>query len=97
METAAIDISGGNSLMRVMGIIPDFDDFVGGCTVDVTGKVYPNSTGTTASVVVNDQTDYKSFRVTGRQVQFTFTGDAAPAFMRTGAISIDVRNSEQQR
>ena len=97
METAAIDISGGNSLMRVMGIIPDFDDFVGGCTVDVTGKVYPNSTGTTASVVVNDETEYKSFRVTGRQVQFTFTGDAAPAFMRTGAISIDVRNSEQQR
>ena len=97
METAAIVIAEGNSMMQVMGIIPDFDDFVGGCTITVTGKPYPNAAGQSVSVDVTDDTDYRSFRVTGRQVQFTFAGSSAPAFMRTGAIRVDVQNSRQLR
>jgi hypothetical protein len=97
MTTGALDIAEGNFLSRIMGVIPDFDDFLGGCTITVSGKVYPNSTATSTSVNVTNATDYKSLRVTGRQIQVTFAGNAAPAFMRTGEIRMDLVNTEQMR
>jgi hypothetical protein len=46
---------------------------------------------------VTSATDYKSLRVTGRQIQVTFSGNSAPAFMRTGKIRMDLVNTEQMR
>jgi hypothetical protein len=97
MTTGALDIADGNFMARVMGVIPDFDDFLGGCTITVKARNYPNTTETSTAVTVNDSTSYKSLRITGRQVQVTFAGNSAPAFMRTGDIRFDIQNTGQTR
>ena len=91
LTTGAVNISDGNDLMRVLSMIPDFDDFEGGCDVTVMAYRYPNSTPTTTTQSVTATTEKIDFRITGRQVQLKFDGNSAPAFMRTGQITVDVR------
>jgi len=91
LTTGAVNLSDGNDLMRVLSMIPDFDDFEGGCDVTVMAYRYPNSTPTTTTQSVTATTEKIDFRITGRQVQLKFDGNSAPAFMRTGQITVDVR------
>jgi hypothetical protein len=91
LTTGAVNLSEGNDLMRVLGMIPDFDDFEGGCDVTVMAYLYPNSTPTTTTQSVTATTEKIDFRITGRQVQLKFDGNSAPAFMRTGQITVDAR------
>jgi hypothetical protein len=91
LTTGAVNLSDGNDLMRVLSMIPDFDDFEGGCDVTVMAYRYPNSTPTTTTQSVTATTEKIDFRITGRQVQLKFDGNSAPAFMRTGQITVDAR------
>lgn len=91
LTTGAVNLSDGNDLMRVLSMIPDFDDFEGGCDVTVMAYRYPNSTPTTTTQSVTATTEKMDFRITGRQVQLKFDGNSAPAFMRTGQITVDAR------
>lgn len=91
LTTGAVNLSDGNDLMRVLSMIPDFDDFEGGCDVTVMAFRYPNSTPTTTTQPVTATTEKIDFRITGRQVQLMFEGNSAPAFMRTGQITVDAR------
>ncbi len=97
LTTGAIDISDGNELMRVLGMIPDFDDFEGGCDVTMMAYLYPNSTPVEQTQPVTSTTTRADYRITGRQIQLKFQGNSAPAFMRTGQIKIDVRRTGMVR
>lgn len=91
VTTGAVNMSDGNQLMRLLSMMPDFDDFEGGCDVTAMAYRYPNSTPTTETKAITASTEKVDFRITGRQVQLVFAGNSAPAFMRTGQITIDVR------
>jgi len=97
LTTGAVNLSEGNDLMRVLGMIPDFDDFEGGCDVTVMAFLYPNSTPTTTTQPVTADTELVNFRITGRQIQLKFDGNSAPAFMRTGQITVDTRKTGMVR
>lgn len=89
LTTGAVNLSEGNDLMRLMGMIPDFDDFEGGATVTALAYLYPNSTPVEQAVTITASTELVDFRITGRQVQLVFEGNSAPAFMRTGQITVN--------
>lgn len=89
LTTGAYDLGDGEEIMRLTGIIPDFEDFLGGCTITARAYLYPASTATTQAIVVNAATTKGDFLITGRQVDFKFEGNAAPAFMRMGAHRIN--------
>ena len=97
LKTGALEIADGEKLMRVLGLIPDFDDFVGGCKVTISAFLLPNSPAVTQSKDITSATTKADFLLVGGQIQITFEGDAAPAFMRTGQVRLDVVQTTMTR
>tara|TARA_R110000824_G_scaffold40166_1_gene120640 strand:- start:4519 stop:6642 length:2124 start_codon:yes stop_codon:yes gene_type:complete len=97
LKTGSLEIVDGNELMRIQQLTPDFDDFVGGCSVTMEATIYPNSPSTSVSGDITSATEKLDLRVTGGQIQVEFEGTAAPAFMRTGNVSVDIIATGQHR
>lgn len=97
LRTGAFDLDQGGALMRVISMIPDMEDFLGGCSVTVMAYLYPASTARETDFTINSSTTKASFRTTGRQVELLFEGSAAPAFARFGESRLDVRPTGMTR
>jgi len=98
LQTAAVDIGDGDNHVSIMGCIPDFEDLLGGALMTVRTRRYPNSlpevSGAFAITAASEKID---LRAQGRQADFTFTGASAPAFMRMGALRLDLRSTNIRR
>ncbi len=96
--SAAIDIGDGDRLMRIMGCIPDFEDLVGGVTLSVDTYRYPNTTAQThGPYSISNSTDKVDIRAVGRQATIRLSGSSAPAFVRFGALRLDIRPTGMTR
>ncbi len=96
LTTGAINIGDGHTLFQVNGFIPDFEDLQGGLTVGFNSYLYPTLApvthgpyGVTASSAKVD------LIAIAREATLDFTGNAAPAFMRLGALRMDIFDTGQ--
>ncbi len=96
--SAAIDIGDGDRLMRIMGCIPDFEDLVGGATLAVDTYLYPNSGAQShGPYSISNATEKIDIRAVGRQAAVRLAGLSAPAFVRFGALRLDLRPTDMTR
>ena len=93
LETGAFDLGDGTTLWRAKKMIPDFEDFLGGCDITFNSYIYPASTPSSVTVSVNSATEHADFLLVGRQISFLLEGNAAPAFMRNGEHRIEIEDT----
>lgn len=86
------------TLVHINGMIPDFEDLEGGCTVTVSAAETPNGTPQTfGPYSITSVTDMVDIRAFGYSPTLTFAGNAAPAFMRMGIPQFDMRQTGMGR
>lgn len=76
--------------MMVRCMWPDFKGQVGGVTVTLTCRDYPQGDETSESQVIAVGDDKSDFRITGRLFKVRYEGSSAPAFCRLGKPIFDV-------
>ena len=78
--------------------LPDFEDLVGGVTLSVDTYRYPNTTAQThGPYSISNSTDKVDIRAVGRQATIRLSGSSAPAFVRFGALRLDIRPTGMTR
>jgi len=98
VESGYIDLGDGDNLMMVRRVTPDFADLVGGATVTMTGKMWPQGTESEKSFgTLGSTTKYLAARIKARQVKVRYSGSSAPASGRLGRMTFDVQPSGEKR
>ena len=84
---------GGEQLMHVSKLIPDFKRLVGAVDVLVTTKKYPQAaeTQTSATLAVTSATEFISPRVRGRQASIKLASTSTTADWRAGPMRLDLK------
>ena len=93
IESAPFDISEGDQMMYVRGIVPDAR-MVGAGTMEITlkGQRYPQSTSTTyGPFTISADTDRVRTRLRVRQVVFRYESDSTTLFWQGGKPRLDVK------
>jgi hypothetical protein len=84
----------GRTMVEMMGMVPDFEDLVGGVTVTVYATPVPNGTAETFGpydvTSVSEQID---IRALGYSPTVKIAWNSAPAFVRMGSSQFDMRQT----
>lgn len=100
LESAPFDLGDGDTLMRVNGAVPDFEDLLGGLALTFLGRRYPQAASTETSSgphPVTAATPKIDFRLTARQAAVRIEAADVPAFMRLGALRLDLTDTTHRR
>ncbi len=98
IESGLSDFSSGDQHKRILGVIPDFEDLQGGVSLYLKQRNYPGSSlEQHGPYNFTSNTDKADTRVHGRDIAVRLEGDSAPAFMRLGALRVDVRQTGRKR
>lgn len=88
----------GKTLVEIMGMIPDFEAFEGGATVEVFASPEPNADAISfGSHNITSATAQVDLRALGYSPYLVVTGTGAPSFMRMGVSQFDMRQTRQFR
>lgn len=98
LETSYFDLGDGDQRMNIMRFVPDFEGQLGTITMSMKFKQFANSPVVPAGPYqISTQTQKVDFRHTGRLMAMKISGQAAPAYMRTGAVRLDIAPSGARR
>lgn len=98
LESAPSDIGDGDALMAVTRMVPDIEDFVGGLTLTLKGRLWPAGTETEhGPYTVLPTTERVDLRATARQMAIRIDSASAPSFWRLGALRLDLRETGSKR
>ncbi|MEQ9448797.1 MAG: hypothetical protein RLN70_07780, partial [Rhodospirillaceae bacterium] len=98
LASAAIDIGDGDKLMRIAGLVPDFEDMTGGATINIDTRLYPSSPPQTIGPFdISADSTRVDIRAVGRQASIRIAGESAPAFARLGALRLDIQQTGMRR
>lgn len=98
VETADFDLSDGDNLMHLRGIIPDFKDQRGNINLTIYGRPYANGTRTSSGpYALTTSTQKKDFRVTGRILAMRFEAAGSNIAVRNGSLRFDMQKTGQRR
>ncbi|MDR3439881.1 hypothetical protein [Telmatospirillum sp.] len=93
-KTAPIELGNGDHLMMATRMLGDWASLVGGATLTLYSRNWPQDTDTILGIYPILPTDLHSdFVVTARQIAIEFMGNAAPAKMRIGGIRFDLEDT----
>lgn len=97
IQTGLLKIGNGNTLQRVVSLVPDFKNFQGGLSWTATSYPWEQSTGTShgpfSVTSASEKIDVLSDAPQGRLISHKFEGDAAPANMRTGVLMMEIEDT----
>ena len=85
-------------MSAILRVVPDFEEAIGGMTVEIRHEAWPQTTPVTRSLgTINGTTGKLDCRLTARQIALKLSGSSAPAFWRLGAVRLDTRESGSKR
>lgn len=97
LTTGRIKIGDGSTMWQTNTFIPDFAGMLGGATLSANGYKWPQSTavatGPFGFTSASEKIDLMTAPPIGREVSFTFSGNSSPAYMRTGALMMDIADT----
>jgi hypothetical protein len=98
IESAAIELGEGDTLMLCRGLMPDFATLIGGISLEVEMRAAPQAgpiiSGPFAITATSEIVD---FLTTGRQMRLRFASQAAPSKWRLGRLRADLVSTGQTR
>jgi hypothetical protein len=98
LESSYFQVGDGETVMRIMGVRPDFDDLRGGMTITFYSKFHPQGDERTyGPFSITSSTQQISVRMKGRQIKWKIEANDAPSFYRLGKMTFDVRPSGEKR
>lgn len=92
LESGWFDINDGDSHIAINGIIPDFEGLMGGLTITLKTRLYPNDPNerTYGPKNVTGATQKIDFRAQGRQAKIIVEASDAPSWWRWGALAFEI-------
>lgn len=99
IETSDLDIADGETLLAILGMVPDFAGQIEDVEFTLFSKLYPNNTAyhQTGPFTLRPHTDRVNFRLQTRQVRMRFKTAKAGGFWRMGANRIDLAKTAARR
>lgn len=89
--TAPLEVGVGDQLMAITRMVGDFHTLVGGARLSLSGRIWPaGAASVTGPLTITATQLHADFVMAARQVQVEFSGTAAPAQMRIGAIRFEL-------
>ena len=98
IESAPLDLGDGDRLMRLLRVVPDFEDLTGGLSITLRTRRFPQAPPVDhGPYAVAGTTEKIDLRLTARQMAVRIDSTSAPSFWRLGAVRVDQRESGQGR
>jgi hypothetical protein len=98
LESAPSDLGDGDTLLAVLRVVPDVEDFQGGMSLTFKGKHFPASAEVThGPYAILPGTEKIDVRLTGRQMAVRIDSASAPSFWRLGSMRVDLRPTGAKR
>jgi hypothetical protein len=98
IESAAIEIGEGDTLMLCRGLMPDFAALIGGLSLSVEMRRTPQATAIVSGPYdITAGSEIIDFLATGRQMKLRFASAAAPSHWRLGRLRADLVSTGQTR
>jgi hypothetical protein len=98
LESAAIEIGDGETIMLCRGLMPDFARLVGGVSLTVEMRTAPLANPTiTGAFDITRNSETIDFMATGRQMKLRFQSAGAPSAWRLGRLRADLVSTGQTR
>lgn len=99
IETSDLDIADGETLLAILGMVPDFAGQIEDVEFTLFSKLYPNNPAyhQTGPFTLSPNTDRVNFRLQARQVRMRFKTARAGGFWRMGANRIDLAKTAARR
>lgn len=98
IETADFDKDDGDTLMAILGFVPDFKGQTGNVGLTVKSRFWPNSPDIERGPFIATPTTQRlNFRANGRQHRIRLTGETQGGFWRLGSIRLDIAPTGARR
>ncbi len=98
VESGFADVGDGDTLYRINRIVPEFHDLVGGVTITLTGRVWPQGTDkVVVAGTVGSSTTKLDTRMTARVVKVKMESTSSPLSWRNGRLGVDITPTGMKR